>query len=63
MKDMKIQKYKPGKLVFPFNSKINYYQTYWCSKLEYKGYRNHHKFIGYVECYLDRMNKGIKYKI
>jgi predicted transglutaminase-like protease len=61
MKDMKIQKYKPGEDTYPFTTKNKYNQSYFADKLIYKGYYNNGKDFGYKEDYRDWNNKGIKY--
>jgi hypothetical protein len=59
--------YKPGKYIYPYNTKYNYNnnycQQYIDDKLVYKGYYKNDKYMGYGESYLDFMNKGLKYKI
>jgi hypothetical protein len=61
---MKIQKYKPGLIIYlTSKNKNQYYQSYWYGKLWYKGgYYNINKKTGYKESYIWR-NKGLKYRI
>ena len=61
---MKIEKYKPGKRIYPSNNKNNnnYHQYYdWNGKLSYKGYVKNNNYQGYRECYRLWNDKGIKY--